>query len=642
MKKIFSLFILFLIVFPLHGQDRKIKWGKLTNDEIALKRCYYDTTASAVVLSDVGTISIRFNSTPITLDRHVRIKILDEKGMDKTNVELPYYAKDLTEKIISVKAQTLKIKNGRVEKICLPQSEIYDIKYNDKYNIIRFAFPAVEPGDVIEYKYTLLDKNVVIPEGWEFQTDIPTLYSEYNAMAQEGWDVRVFYVSDLLISKYGRSDAKKWILEDLSAIKEEPYCPNPKDYSHRIIFQLAGYLTSKQLGGTEYKTIALNWNDLANEFLNSSFYIEYLGKNRDIKDIALTFSCLSTEDRIKAIYNNVKDRFIWNGKYRAFPDITLNKFIDAKGGSSAEINLYLINLLRASGLDAHPVLISTKSHGIIRKEYPLLQQFNHVIAGVKINDQFVYLDATNPYRPPSLLDEEDYNEEGYCIIAGASSWVKLPEPPVSSYQCLVDYDLREPENPGIHVQLQVNNHEAAHLRRAIAGEKNPADYLISHLLNRELGIEVKDSVILNNVDDPGQSLNMEFDIVPGSLINEMNEIFTVNPFILGIYDEAPLQPGYRYLPIDFIYKRRVQQISNILLPENTRIIDIPKTDKIILKGDRMKFNYLTINFPERIQLVHDLQINDTRFMPYELNFILEVFNASVNRLTEPVVIEEKY
>ncbi|MFZ5939464.1 MAG: DUF3857 and transglutaminase domain-containing protein [Bacteroidota bacterium] len=644
MKNLTSLFLSVFLIFlstELYSQEKNVKWGKLTGEEIAYKRCYFDTLASAVVLSDIGMISIRYSQIPITMDRHVRIKILNEQGLDRTNIELPYYSKDGTEKITSVKAQTLKIIGDKVVKVPVPKEEIYDVRVDDKYSVIRFAFPSVEPGDVIEYQYTLFDENVLLPEGWEFQTDIPTLYSEYNAMVQEGWDIRIFYASDLLIKKYGTANARKWILENMPAIREESWCPCPADYTNKLTFQLAGYLTSKPMGGTEYKTIAMNWDELASAFLTSSEYLDFLAPDKSVEELGLRFASLPEEERIREIYHYVNSNWRWNKYYRSFPEQRLSRFLQARAGNSSEINLLLVNLLRAAGQTADPVLISTKTNGIIRKEYPLIRQFNHVIAGIRRDDKIIFLDATDPNRSMDILDDEDYCKEGFRIIKNASSWVTLPDPPVSSYMCLSNIDLQDQENPKVEVQVKVNNHEAARLRNKLTDIKDYGKFVEDELLNGERGLELSDSVKVRNLDDPDSDLIFEFSLLPSGLLEQMNDILTLHPFNMGLVTESPLKPDNRVLPVDFIYKRRFQQITNIILPENSVILNIPKTDKMIMKGDRMKFNYLVITLDGKIQLVHDLQINDTVFMPFEIRYMLEVFNSAINRQAEPVLIGEK-
>jgi hypothetical protein len=66
----------------------------------------------------------------------------------------------------------------------------------------------------------------------------------------------------------------------------------------------------------------------------------------------------------------------------------------------AEINLMLTAMLRYAGLDANPVLTSTRDNGIA--VFPTRTAYNYVIASVKIADKQYLLDATSKYTLPTF------------------------------------------------------------------------------------------------------------------------------------------------------------------------------------------------------------------------------------------------
>jgi hypothetical protein len=51
---------------------------------------------------------------------------------------------------------------------------------------------------------------------------------------------------------------------------------------------------------------------------------------------------------------------------------TLKGVFNRKTGSGTELNLLLISLLRQVGIEANPVVISTREHGRIWKDYPMI------------------------------------------------------------------------------------------------------------------------------------------------------------------------------------------------------------------------------------------------------------------------------
>src|SRR5690606_32792810 len=81
------------------------------------------------------------------------------------------------------------------------------------------------------------------------------------------------------------------------------------------------------------------------------------------------------------------------------------------------INLLLITMLRQAGINAHPVLISTREHGWAHSEYPLMTKYNLAICNVELEGQQVYLDASEPRMGFGRLSPSCYNGPGFVIKA---------------------------------------------------------------------------------------------------------------------------------------------------------------------------------------------------------------------------------
>ena len=86
----------------------------------------------------------------------------------------------------------------------------------------------------------------------------------------------------------------------------------------------------------------------------------------------------------------------------------------------------LTAMLRFAGLEAHPVLISTRENGQPIQLYPILGQFNHVLTHVKIGAQEYLLDATEPLRPHSILPVAALNGNGWLVHKKTPRWINIP------------------------------------------------------------------------------------------------------------------------------------------------------------------------------------------------------------------------
>src|ERR1700689_1499847 len=95
--KKFTCFIacFFLLQNYLSAQDKSnIKFGKVTSADFDLSNYKYDTSASAVIIADVGNTSFIGNSKgdfTLVFKRFTRIKILNKNGYDAASHEISIY-----------------------------------------------------------------------------------------------------------------------------------------------------------------------------------------------------------------------------------------------------------------------------------------------------------------------------------------------------------------------------------------------------------------------------------------------------------------------------------------------------------------------------------------------------------------------
>ncbi len=82
----------------------------------------------------------------------------------------------------------------------------------------------------------------------------------------------------------------------------------------------------------------------------------------------------------------MRDHFTCTGYNSTQLSQNLRNILKSRNGSEAEINILLIAMLRKVGIEADPMLLSTRSHGYAHTIYPLMNRINYVIAQVQIGD----------------------------------------------------------------------------------------------------------------------------------------------------------------------------------------------------------------------------------------------------------------
>src|SRR2546421_6803150 len=125
--------------------------GAVSREEIDLKECSFDKAAEAVVLIDEAFSNYDDQYNLITY-HHTRIKILKDKGIDQGNISIPFYRKDEFEYIDQVQGLTLNQgTGGGMESAPVDRKSVFTEKTNEFWGRVKFAFPMVKAGSIIEY-----------------------------------------------------------------------------------------------------------------------------------------------------------------------------------------------------------------------------------------------------------------------------------------------------------------------------------------------------------------------------------------------------------------------------------------------------------------------------------------------------------
>ncbi|MDN5211073.1 DUF3857 domain-containing protein [Fulvivirgaceae bacterium BMA12] len=633
-----AVFIAFFSSHAFPGEN-ELKWGKVSKAEINLVECEFEPGVDAVVLNDLGVLKIASSNVVIT--RHRRIKILHENGLDQGNIEIPFYTKDGWETVKNVRAQTINInEGGKLERIKIPADKIYQVDKSNHWKAIRFTFPAIKKGSIIEYSYVTYSKNFTFLDGWIFQSEIPTLQSSFTALIPESMDYRILFEGKRLLQKYGgQRPVNKWSIDNVFSIKDEPFVANYLDYAEKIRFQLAGYKrTGNVPGSIEYVTTMTTWEKLAKERLQDVNYSSFLLKSGKANEILETIGLQGQKpiERIKSIYNYVKDTYTWNARYRLFTRQSFNEFLKTKVGNNAEINLLLSLLLKNAGFEANPVLLSTRKHGKVTRSYPFLSQFNYLICNVNLDGRDILMDATNPKRPYSLLSKSCLNEFGYLLDKRNPRWISIKPDKHTSETILVDAVFDENGNVTSRVNLKYNGYKALAFREKFE-EDDFADFLDSHLEIDDLSLKDIKQEHQDQLDKPYE---FAFTISSNDEAVRKNELIYFHPVLINNHKENPFKSDLRHFPVDYSYPFKENYILLSDIPDSFEIVEIPEDQKMSLPDNLGSFIYVSQLQGNRYHLSVDFRINKAT-IPTEYYPVLQKFyNIMIAKLKEIVVLKK--
>ena len=430
----------------LIGQDKSdIKFGKVAPEDFNLSKYKFDTGAAAVVIADIGSTSFEGNNKgdfTLIYKRSRRIKILNKNGFDAATDEVEVYKNgEDEEKLDNLKASTYNLENGHVTETKLDDKSVYTEKVDRNYSKKKFTLPAVKEGSIVEISYVIKSDFYTHLQPWNFQGDYPCLWSEYEVtipqffnyvFLMQGYEPFFIKTSKSVFASYsvrspggtqsdevyhlsGSAVTSRWVIKDVPALKTESFTSTIRNHISRIEFQLNYVQYGDENPRHDYMG---NWYIASEKLLNNESFGVALDKdNHWMSDEIKTISAGSTsvQEIVKKIYSFIRDKFTCTSHNNLYTDNPLKTVFKNRTGNVAEINLLLVAMLRHEGIEANPMILSTRSHGYTSEFYPLITRFNYVICAAKIQDTAYYLDASRPKLGFDQLPYYCYNGQARTI-----------------------------------------------------------------------------------------------------------------------------------------------------------------------------------------------------------------------------------
>ena len=350
--------------------------------------------AGALILKCEEHIEISPENTLAYTGRYC-IKILNERGKeDFSEVQTEY---DSTFEKIELEYARLIKPDGEV--VYVGQKHIRDVsKYlnfplysNVRVHII--SVPEITEGAVLDYKIKIYRNQLVnkkdFSTSYTLQTAEPIISCRFNISIPESRRLNIKLINQAynipgadLNPKVSLDKNKKvyaWEFKNIPQIIPEPQMPALSEVNPTMLISTFN----------SWDEVYQWWWVLAKDKMKA-------GQAIKDKVTQLTLGLKTEREKAQAIYNfcakAVRYVAVEYGQAGHEPhpasEIFRNKYGDCKDKA-----ILLVTMLKEAGLKAHPVLISTKDENNLEEDFPTTQ-FNHAIAAVELEGNYIFLDAT--------------------------------------------------------------------------------------------------------------------------------------------------------------------------------------------------------------------------------------------------------
>ncbi|MEO0724096.1 MAG: DUF3857 domain-containing protein [Bacteroidota bacterium] len=628
-----------------------LEWGEISPVDLHMTVYSKDSTAQAVVLGDQGYVVVGYDQSgryEYVLRRHRRVKILHEAAVDDYgDVQIYFYHKDRLDNLRNINAQTI-APDGTVASI--KKDDVYFEQLNEYWSRATFSFPNVAVGSVLEYRYVHESKRLLVPDEWTFREPIPVRSSYYtfacnvplvysyllrgaeymdSEVVDEGQEI--FRLEDTEIHVNG---ASFW-MKNGAAVKEEPFMTTVEDYYIKVRFQASEEIISSGYSRSFYST----WKEACRDLLNLDNLGGAFSKKRYFKNLLeAAQSAINTEVKQSEIVYQVTqfiaEQIKWSGRRGVRTDITLDEAFARHEADLPEIQYAGLVLLREFGIEAHPVLLSTRDNGAMIRAFPFLDQFNYVILLVEVDGHEQLLDLSDPLLRPGVVQVQALNSHGFLLDKDRPQWIDLDLPVLQDvlvWRGLISSN-------GLlkgDMTCTFSTFSARNERLAIAEDKLNASW--SDRLPEGgtiTGLEVQD------VTDLRKPLKIQgqFEVPNAGFVND--DFLYLTPTIYARINENPFTLNKRDYPIDFPYPFEEKSIYTYDLPEDYVVESLPESLDLNLPNGDASLHYLCQEKNGKVNMIIQFRVQKTLFPPEEYPALRDLFEELENKMQEQIVLRK--
>ncbi|MEM6634138.1 MAG: transglutaminase-like domain-containing protein, partial [Bacteroidota bacterium] len=427
-----------------------------------------------------------------------------------------------------------------------------------------------------------------------------------------------------------------YVMKDVPAFISEPYLTTTMDHLSWLKFQLTT-ITWPQSAPENYLG---TWGKLEERLLEDDYFGGRLSKTGKLKKWVgpTALQSLSTEEKAQKIVEYVASTMDWDGYYSFVAGEQLDEVLENGKGSSGDINLLLIALLRKEGIDAHPMLISTRSHGRVQEAYPLVSQFNHVIALAHIDSLWIPLDAISDNLAFGMITRDDLNHRGWLIIEGNSQWIDIHPMYTDKRITRAMVSINEENLLDVKLFVDCMEYDSFDANNQFSGSESEEEFMDEFFVEEYSDLEMESFEITSKSKEQF-SFNSKFQTT--DYLNEVGDMFYLQPLLHVGLEENFFKLEERKYPVDFGAPVDWQFNLSMILPEDIEFEALPKPSKVVLPNGDGEFIYNFQRTGNMVNLVSRIKVNKTLFEPEEYEALKNFFDYVVEKQAEQLVFRRK-
>ncbi len=645
-----------------------MRWGEVEAADLQMTSYPVDSTAAAAVLGDFGFVTFEFELDGLyqIFKRHRRVKILSKAGYSHADVEL-FRISD-SQKYRELKAQII-LPNGN--RIALRKDDFFVDDASEVFETIKFTFPQVCEGAIIEFRYTLASKNTFNLPNWYFQEEIPVRFSQFSTLIpnwfryvsinqvpadlgntkNESIERQVSVAAGALpvymrgIVAAGGSSLRDLDIEfqktvqsmqEVPAYRVEPYMTSIEDYLPQVRMQLSAI----QLPNRPAENLLNTWPKLAERLMESNYFGKQFSRKNKHKKLAEAIlpeveKASTDREKVAVIYDRINELVQWNGHYDIGVSNKLDDAFEKGEGNSGAINLMVLALLKRAGIEAYPVLVSTRDNGQLWEFFPLDGAFNHLMILVELPESEggpIWVDAGQPLRALGLPRTDALNHRGWLVDPDQPRFVDIAGPK-SKQVTMGEVHLRDDGWVEGTIRRRMGSYAAAAGQADLKAEEPHERPLVRQFLKYYPEAEVRTF----DLQDAAPHLQVAVDCsVPAAEV--IGDYMYLRPLLLPVLEGQLFSLAERTYPVDIPYASADHVVLTYHLPNGYVLEELPEDHFLKLTPEGLvRFTYSATTRGNQLIVKASLHVDRLQFAPEEYEF-LKAFFDRVHEIQETQIV----
>lgn len=522
------------------------------------------------------------------------LKVLRPDGRDYVHLSLGYRKNEKIESLHAWATDAAGHDYELKDKDFVERGE-FDFELYDDYMERTAPAPALQPGTIVAFDYTVKRHEWINELGWRFQGRFPVVQSVLTVALPAGWEYRASWSGGKPVEpKETSPNLWEWRLTNIPGIEDErePMMPSVLALAERmsLAYFAPGHRAPTSASwiqvGSWYSDLVKDRPDPTPDITAKTNELLAGKQDFDSKVRALT-RFIQSEIRYVAI-----EIGIGGDQPHSANDVFHYRYGDCKD----KVTL-LKAMLQIAGINSYYVLIDTRrgfinpsvpsswgDHAIIAIELPagLSGSAYSSLVTSKTGKRYIIFDPTDEYTPVGSLRAELQSSYALMITDSGGELIDTPlSPPEGSLLSRTGHFMLSADGSLSGEVIEDETGDFASSRRMLLHYTDERER--DHLISRSLGSSIEgfslDKIDIQHADQLQSDLEVSYHIATPMYGQGRGSLLLVRPRVLGD-DSYFVEHKPRHFPIELHRTGLVKDVYEIELPTGYVVDDLPGPVKI--------------------------------------------------------------